>query len=95
MTHPEMERAVCRATGESRETIRRYGFQLVEPPSEWPVDLSLALDCPGCGALIDASNRPLTALEFVECPRCDAVYPFTVDEVYVAEGAVTPLRVCA
>ena len=32
MTQAQLERAVCRATGESREVIHRLGFQLVPPP---------------------------------------------------------------
>ena len=50
MTQSELERAVCRATGESRQTIRRYGFGLVEEQAESLADPALVLDCPGCGA---------------------------------------------
>lgn len=32
MTQAQLERAVCRATGETREVIRHLGFQLVPPP---------------------------------------------------------------
>ena len=32
MTHAQMERELARTTGESLGTIRRHGFQLVEPP---------------------------------------------------------------
>ena len=32
MTHAQMERELAHATGESLTTIRRRGFQLVEPP---------------------------------------------------------------
>ena len=36
MTHAQMERELARATGESLATIRRRGFQLVEPPMASP-----------------------------------------------------------
>jgi hypothetical protein len=36
MTHAEMERELSRSTGESLATIRRRGFQLVEPPVAGP-----------------------------------------------------------
>jgi hypothetical protein len=95
MTQSELERAVCRATGESRQTIRRYGFGLVEAHPELFADPSLALDCPGCGAPLDAVNVAIAPPEFIECPRCDALYPFTVDEIYVSDGFGAPLSVCA
>jgi hypothetical protein len=95
MTQSEVERAVCRATRESRETIRRYGFQLVAERSESLADPSLALDCPGCGARLNAVNRSMPAPQFIECPRCDAVYPFAVDEIYVSEGSGALLPACA
>ena len=37
MTHAQMERELARATGESLSTIRRRGFQLVEPPTLDPL----------------------------------------------------------
>ena len=93
MTQCELERAVCRATGESRQTIRRYGFRLVEEQVESLADPSLVLDCPGCGAPLGAVNPSTT--HFIECARCDAVYPFTVDEIYVSEVAGALLPACA
>lgn len=36
MTQAQLERAVCRATGETREVIRRLGFQLEHPPKVMP-----------------------------------------------------------
>jgi hypothetical protein len=36
MTQTELERAVCRATGESRELIQRMGFSLLVPPPPEP-----------------------------------------------------------
>jgi hypothetical protein len=95
MTQSEIERAVCRATGETRRTIRSYGFNLQSEESESFEDLSLVLDCPGCGAPLDAANASTGPLKFIECSRCDAVYPFTVDEIYVGEAGRAPLPVCA
>ena len=34
MTHTQLERAVARATGESRNTIRRHGFSLIEADAD-------------------------------------------------------------
>ena len=36
MTQAEMERELAEVTGESLGTIRRRGFQLVEPPVVYP-----------------------------------------------------------
>ena len=36
MTQAELERAVCRATGESRELVHRMGFSLLVPPPPPP-----------------------------------------------------------
>jgi hypothetical protein len=93
MTQSELERAVCRATGESRQTVRRYGFGLVEEQDASIADPSLVLDCPGCGARLGAENP--STIHFIECPRCDAVYPVTADEIYVSEGSGTLLPACA
>jgi hypothetical protein len=95
MTQSELERAVCRATGESRQTIRRYGFELVEEQSESLLAPTLAVDCPGCGTPLDAVSPSTRPRKFIECPRCDAVYPFSVDEIYVSEGYEAPLPICA
>ena len=37
MTHAEMERELSRATGESLNTLRHRGFQLIEPPTLSPL----------------------------------------------------------
>jgi hypothetical protein len=95
MTRAEVERAVCRTTGESRRLVRSYGFSLVEEDSQLSNDPSLTLDCPGCGAPLDAANASTGILKFIECPRCDAVYPFALDEIYVLEGSKTVLPACA
>ena len=95
MTQSEIERAVCRATGETRRTIRSYGFNLEREEGQPFGDLSLVLDCPGCGELLNAASASVGPLKFIECPRCDAVYPFTADEIYVSESRFHPLPVCA
>jgi hypothetical protein len=94
MTRSELERAVARVTGESRHVIRRYGFSIVPEEPEPPTEVSLVLDCPGCGARLDVDDvsNPLGELE---CPRCDAVYPFAVDELYVADGPQRAFAACA
>jgi hypothetical protein len=94
MTNSEIERAVARATGESRRVISRYGFSLVPDEHEPQTDVSLAVDCPGCGIRLDVADvsDPLTELE---CGRCDAVYRFAVDELYVADCSPQPLAACA
>src|SRR5580658_2205205 len=91
MIRSEIERAVSRATGESRRTIRAYGFSLLTEEPESFYDPLLVLDCPGCGVPLDAANFSTGVLKFVECPRCDAVYPFADDEIYVANGPKTAL----
>ena len=37
MSHAQMERELAQQTGESLSTIRRRGFQLVEPPDLKPL----------------------------------------------------------
>ncbi len=86
MNRSTLERAVARATGESRCTIRRYGFSPVpdEPPaSEAPA--CLGIDCPGCGAEITLSSKHVTLPELVECTRCDVAYPYGPYELYLAD----------
>jgi len=95
MTRAEIERAVCRATGESRRLVRSYGFSLVDEEPQLICNPSLTLDCPGCGAPLEAANASTGILKFIECPRCDAVYPFAIDEIYVLESSKTVLPACA
>jgi hypothetical protein len=85
MTRSQVELAVARATGETRDTVRRYGFSLL-PEAEEPLpDPHLAVDCPGCGASLNLPHGQALAAAFVECPRCDAVYPFGNNEIYVTD----------
>lgn len=95
MTPADVERAVCRVTGESRRLVHSYGFSLIDTQSASIADPSLVLDCPGCGAPLDASHVSSGPLGFIECPRCDAIYPFAVDEIYVAERSESELPSCA
>jgi hypothetical protein len=95
MTRSEIERAVVRATGENRRTVRRYGFSLVIEEPEPPNDPRLVLDCPGCGAHLDAAGASNDIRKLIDCPRCDALYPFAVDELYVADGSNAALAACA
>jgi len=41
MTQAQLERAVCRATGESRAFIHRMGFSLVEPTPDHSVHYNI------------------------------------------------------
>ncbi len=95
MTRTEIERAVVRATGETRATIRRYGFALVPEEPDLPTDPTLVLDCPGCGARLDPTSASTGVFKFIECRHCDAVYPFAVDEIYVADGSNAGRAACA
>ena len=45
-------------------------------------------------ASLDAAKVSTGVLRFVECTRCDAVFPFTADEIYVADGSTTALAAC-
>ncbi len=56
MNQSELERAVARATGESRRFVKRFGFSLVDDEPKPGDELTLAIDCPGCGAVCDGCN---------------------------------------
>jgi hypothetical protein len=93
MTQNELNRAVARATGESRGTIRDLGFTLMAQEAEPATEPTLAIDCPGCGAPLEAHfsdpNRG-----HVECPRCDAFYPYSEKEIYVSDTEEALLAAC-
>lgn len=91
MNQSELERAVARATGESRCFVKRFGFSLVDDEPKPGDELTLAIDCPGCGAVCD----DVDLAKGLECPRCDAVYPVSVDEFYVVDNSQQPLVACA
>ena len=94
MTQNELNRAVARATGESRGTIRGLGFTLVTQEAEPATEPTLAVDCPGCGARLEVHSCEPNRGE-VECPCCDAVYPYTDEEIYVSDTADSLLAACA
>ena len=96
MNRSALERAVARATGESRRTIRRYGFSLAS--DDFPSTMApahLGLDCPGCGAGLPLHHTRPELPEFAECPNCDAVYPYEPEEVYLAETVDEVTAACA
>jgi hypothetical protein len=94
MTQSELEKAVSRATGESRRTIRSFGFSLLDEQPALANDPLLVLDCPGCGLPLDAADSSFDDFN-IECQRCDAVYPFAADELYVVDGSQAALAACA
>jgi hypothetical protein len=95
MNRSALERAVARATGESRRTIRRFGFSLLPEDTATEDIAQLGLDCPGCGAEIALPTQGSDFPEFAECPRCDAAYPYHADELFVAECSDEALAACA
>ena len=94
MNQSEVERAVARATGESRRFIKRFGFSLLSEEPERCADPALAIDCPGCGAVFNLDDVSNPQIE-LECPRCDAVYPVASDELYVVDSPRTGSAACA
>ena len=96
MTQSELECAVARITGESRRMVHKHGFHLLDDPELPPDDLSLVLDCPGCGALVPMpSPVDATLSVLAECRHCDAAYPFQEHELYAVTTAEGPLVPCA
>lgn len=95
MRQSEIDRAVARATGESRSTVAGIGFSLWEPePAEAAeTQLHVALECPGCGRLVR-----LTPQQFqdpgadAECERCDVAYAYEPAELFAVE---TPVELLA
>jgi len=95
MRQSALERAVARATGESRRTIHRYGFQLVPDDGATELATHLQLDCPGCGAGVTLPcSGPLLPM-FAECAACDTAYPYEPAEVYLPEVSPTVIAASA
>jgi hypothetical protein len=94
MNQFEVERAVARATGESRRFIKRFGFSLLSEEPERCADPALAIDCPGCGAVFSLGGV-LSLHSELECPRCDAAYPIAADELYVVDSPRRGSAACA
>lgn len=93
MTQLQLDRAVASRTGESLDTVRALGFNLLPEPDDGDFDSvqddGYCLDCPGCGAAVVLTHGPLETLpEFAECYRCDCVYPYAPHEVYDSALAV-------
>ena len=86
MNQSDVERAVARATGESRRFVKLFGFSLLAEESERCSDPVLTIDCPGCGTALNPDDV-VNLLSELECPRCDAVYPLSTDEIYVVDTA--------
>jgi len=83
MTQRQLDRAVAAATGESLATVHRFGF--VAPCPLDPEDLTLAIDCPFCGA--SAAYPGLAgdgAVALAECDGCDVYFDFQPGDVYAA-----------
>jgi hypothetical protein len=95
MNWSALESAVARATGETRRTVRHYGFSLVPDEAPTIVAEHLGLDCPGCGARIALSSTHSTLPELAECPHCDAAFPYEPEEIYLAETADIGVAACA
>jgi hypothetical protein len=95
MNRSALERAVASATGESRRTVRRYGFSLVpDEPTAPDTTAHLGLDCPGCGAEIALPKRNAELPELTECSRCDGAYPFAPHELYLAAALDEAVLAC-
>ena len=86
MKQSEIDRAVARATGESRRTIAGRGFSLDRPSPPAPASLEVGITCPGCGHRVPLNRAaPPEPWREAECRRCDAVYDVTPDELTVNE----------
>jgi hypothetical protein len=67
---------------------------LVADEPECRTDPSLAIDCPGFGAVLNLHDVRNRSCEF-ECPRCDAVYPIAADELYAVDCSSPQPVACA
>jgi hypothetical protein len=87
VTQHQLDRAVAVATGETIRDVRHRGFSVLEqglePPN--PDDLSLAIDCPFCGAVVPYPGLPGNdAPALAACPSCDVEFEYAPHEVYPA-----------
>ncbi len=87
MTQAQLDHEVAGATGGPIRTVTCMGFSVVpdNPADHEPEPLYLVIDCPHCheaahypGQLPDGSYR------MAECPGCDALFGFDIQDVYVA-----------
>ena len=90
-----LERAVARATGESRRTIRQHGFNLILDEILPETSPYLGLDCPGCGSEVVVAATGSALPEFAECRCCDLAYPYRSKELYLCADPESALRVLA
>ena len=87
MTRRRLHEQVATATGESIDTVRRIGFQLLtgsvernDEESDW-----LWIECSGCKRNLLLSSTGFDDLpEFADCERCDAVFDYQFDELFSA-----------
>lgn len=82
-----IDRSVARITGESRQTISRYGFSLLEhEPACESDEVAIAVECGGCGRIVRLAATQYHAVEpEAVCRRCDAIYPVTADELFAID----------
>jgi hypothetical protein len=92
-----IDRCVARITGESRRTISRYGFSLLEDePAGEADDVSIAVECGGCGRIVRLAAAQYHADEpEAVCVGCDAIYPVTADELFAIDTPLGRLAPCA
>ncbi len=92
MRQTEIDRAVARATGESRRTVAGIGFGLWEPEpdaEEVETQLHVVLNCPACGRLVRLTPEQFHDPDHdVECERCDVAYPWQPEELFAIEEPV-------
>lgn len=89
MRQSEIDRAVARATGESRRTVAAIGFSLWEPDEPVETQLHVALDCPACGRLVRLTPEQYADPEHdVECAGCDSAYLYQPEELFALEEPV-------
>lgn len=82
MTRDQL-RQVTRATGESVQTIRHRGFEIVDPDEEREeLETLLTLQCPFCGRqVVLSADGPEGLPELAECNGCDLIFDYQDDDV--------------
>ena len=87
MTQAQLDHEVAGATGEPIRTVTCMGLSVVpdDQANHEPEPLYLVINCPHCheAALfpgqLDDGSYPMA-----ECPGCDALFVFDIQDVYVA-----------
>lgn len=86
MRQAEIDKAVARATGESRRTVAAMGFGLWEPDAPVETQLHVVLNCPACGRLVRLTPEQYGDPDHdVECEGCDVAYPYQPEELFAVE----------